>query len=142
MDVDEIDAAIIEHLARDARISFTALGDAVALSANATADRVRNLQRRGVIRGFTVVLDEAAAGRSIEAVIDLRLRDNADRPKFEAQVRDLPAITGAVHLTGPFDYQLRLVCSDPSEIEETVAHLKTFGGVKDTQTRVVMRRLI
>jgi hypothetical protein len=53
-----------------------------------------------------------------------------------------PQIAGAAHLTGPFDHQLRLVCADPSQIETTVAQLKNLGGVKDTQTRVVMRRLV
>lgn len=142
MDGDDLDKAIVEHLVRDGRISFKALGDAVALSANAAADRVRALERRGVIQGYTAVIDDRAAGRSLEAVVDLRLRDNADRERFEAQVHELAAVAGAVHLTGPFDYQLRLLCSDPSEIEDVVARLKNAGGVRDTQTRIVMRRIV
>jgi Lrp/AsnC family leucine-responsive transcriptional regulator len=139
--LDELDQRIVDHLVRDGRISFTALGNAVGLSANAAADRVRALQRRGVIRGFTAVLDERGAGRTIEALVDLRLRENADRQAFERRVEELPAVAAAAHLTGPFDYHLRLSCTDTSEIEDTIATLKTLGGVRDTQTRVILRRL-
>ncbi len=139
---DILDRSILAHLRQDGRMSFKALGDAVGLSANAAADRVRALQRRGVIEGFTVVLGDGPASRRIEAVVDLRLRDDSERARFEERVHAIDAIVGAVHLTGPYDYQLRLSCSDPAQIEATVAELKASGGVRDTQTRVVMRRVV
>ncbi len=140
-DLDALDRQILELLTEDGRISYAALGDRIGLSANAAADRVRNMVRRGVITGFTAQVDESAGTRSLEAVIDLRLKDNESRPRFEQLLRESPVVVGAVHLTGPFDYQLRLACGDATEIDAVVGRLKNEGGVRDTQTRVVLRRV-
>jgi Lrp/AsnC family leucine-responsive transcriptional regulator len=142
MPLDQTDTQIVELLIDDGRMSFREIGDAVGLSANAAADRVRALLRRGVISGFTATVDPQASGRSLEAVVDLRLRDNGNRERFEQLLRDTPAIAFAAHLTGPFDYQLRLACGETAEIDATIAALKNHGGVKDTQTRVVLRRVV
>ena len=57
----------------DGRCSFTDIGAAVHLSANAVADRVRKLTQAGVIRGVRAVVDPAALGLTIEAQIDVKL---------------------------------------------------------------------
>jgi Lrp/AsnC family leucine-responsive transcriptional regulator len=140
--LDELDRQIVDALRHDGRIPFKALGDRIGHSANATADRVRGLLRRGVITHFTAVVDEGAASRKLEAVIDLRLAHEDQRSAFEETLRELPAVASAVHLTGPFDYQLRLACNEANEIDATLAELKRRKFVRDTQTRVVLRQVL
>jgi Lrp/AsnC family transcriptional regulator, leucine-responsive regulatory protein len=140
--LDDLDRKIVDSLRRDGRIPFRALGDEIGLSANATADRVRGLLRRGVITRFTAIVDDRATGRSLEAVVDLRLAHEGQRAALEETLRELPAVVDAVHLTGPFDYQLRLACNDASEIDATIAHIKRRGFVRDTQTRVILRQVM
>jgi Lrp/AsnC family transcriptional regulator, leucine-responsive regulatory protein len=140
--LDDLDRKIVEVLRRDGRIPFRVLGDEIGLSANATADRVRGLLRRGVITGFTAIVDDSATARSLEAVVDLRLAHEEQRASFEEALRELPAIVGAVHLTGPFDYQLRLACGEATEIDATIAKLKRRRFVRDTQTRIVLRQVV
>jgi Lrp/AsnC family leucine-responsive transcriptional regulator len=140
--LDELDRQIVDALRHDGRVPFTALGGQIGLSANATADRVRALLKRGVITHFTAVVDERAASRKLEAVIDLRLAHEDQRTAFEQTLRELPAVDSAVHLTGPFDYQLRLLCNDAGEIDSTIAELKRRKYVRDTQTRVVLRQVL
>ncbi len=141
-ELDDLDRRIVERLVEDGRLSFRALGDEIGLSANATAARVRALVRRGVITGFSAQLGPGVDGRGLEALIDLRLRSNAERARFETTLRELPAVAGAVHLTGAFDYQLSLSCRDAQEIDATIARLKDEGAVTETRTRVVLRRAI
>ena len=141
-ELDDLDRQIVEALRRDGRIPFRALGDEIGLSANATADRVRGLVKRGVITRFTAVIDDRTATRSVEAIVDLRLVSEDQRARFEETLRDLPAVAGAVHLTGPFDYQLRLACADTREIDATISELKRLKFVRDTQTRVVLRHVV
>lgn len=141
-DLDDLDRRIVERLQADGRVSYRALGAEIGLSANATADRVRSLVRRGVIARFTAVLGPAADSRPLEAFIDLRLRSNADRDRFESELTRQPAIAQAVHLTGAFDYQLHLRCSNAEEIDATIATLKNAGLVTETRTRVVLRRVL
>ena len=65
--LDRIDSEILSILRDDARIPYQTLGDRVHLSANAAADRVRRLVRNGVIRRFTVDIDQAPGDRLILA---------------------------------------------------------------------------
>jgi DNA-binding Lrp family transcriptional regulator len=71
--LDKIDKQILSILQTDGRISWHMLGDRVHLSANAVAERVRRMTRAGVIRGFKAEVNQAALGRTLEAVIDARM---------------------------------------------------------------------
>jgi Lrp/AsnC family leucine-responsive transcriptional regulator len=137
--MDAIDREILGELMRNGRISFRDLGAAVGLSANAAADRVRRLRRDGVITGFTATLDPAAAGRHLVALIDVRLAAAGSNEEFEAATAKLEPITDAVHVTGRFDYQLRVACRDAAELDRLLRHLKREGGAAETETRVVLR---
>ena len=71
--IDKIDREILGILQTDGRISWQMLGDRVHLSPNAVAERVRRLTKAGVIKGFRVEINQAALGRTLEAVIDARM---------------------------------------------------------------------
>ena len=71
--IDAVDREILRILQDDGRISWQLLGERVHLSANAVAERVRRLTRNGVIRGFRAEINQAALGRTLEAVIDARM---------------------------------------------------------------------
>ena len=80
--LDKIDRDILAILKQDARIPWQMLGERVGLSANAAADRVRRLMRRGVISRFTTVVNQQRLGRSLSAIVDARIATlpNSMRP--------------------------------------------------------------
>ncbi len=137
--MDDVDREILGELTRNARISFRDLGAAVGLSANAAADRVRRLRDTGVITGFTATVDQGAAGRGLIAYIDVRMAAAMTNDRFEQEVSRLEAVMEAVHLTGRFDYLLRVACRDTLELDQLLRHLKREAGVSDTETRIVLR---
>lgn len=141
-DLDETDRAIVGHLMTNARMSYRELGEHVALSANATAERVRRLQESGVIAGFRAVVNPAAAGRTLVALVDVRLAGASEDERFERLVDSLEAVTDAAHVTGRFDYQLRVVCRDPTDLDAIIRLLKTKGGVAATDTRIALRTVV
>jgi Lrp/AsnC family transcriptional regulator, leucine-responsive regulatory protein len=123
-------------------MSYRELGEQVSLSANATAERVRRLRERGVIAGFRAIVDPAAAGRNLVALIDVRLDSGNDADRFERLADANEEITDAVHLTGRFDYQLRVACRDTGALDGLIKSLKTDGGVGETDTRIVLRTVV
>jgi Lrp/AsnC family leucine-responsive transcriptional regulator len=139
MALDEIDTQILKALTDDGRMSFQALGDLVGLSPNAARDRVRALQSRGVITGFHAHVDIGRIDRRLRALIDVRLRSPDHAEQFERLVRGHPGVEEAVHLTGPSDYVIRIACADPTELDDFIRSMKEQGGVRDTQTRLVLR---
>lgn len=139
--LDAIDRALVEALCVDGRASYQELGKTIGLSPTATADRVRRLVRTGVIRGFRAVVDAEHIGRTVEAAIDVRLELGTDRDEFVAVLRAHPAVVEAVHVTGHFDYQLRVFCSGTAELDAVLGSLKSNGIVVETSTRVLLHRI-
>ena len=139
--LDAIDHALVEALCVDGRASYQELGRTIGLSPTATADRVRRLVRSGVIRGFRAVVDAEHVGRTVEAAIDVRLEVGTDRDEFVAVLRAHPAVIEAVHVTGHFDYQLRVFCSGTAELDAVLGSLKSNGMVVETATRVMLHRI-
>ena len=140
--MDTLDREILTELRRNARISFRDLGARVGLSANATADRVRRLERDGVVTGYTALVDESAAGMRIVVLMDVRLRPGTPATTFENVVVRMPAVTDAEHMTGHFDYQLRVACRDVAELDALIATLKTKAGAIETSSRLALRVVV
>ena len=140
--MDDLDREILRHLERSGRLTWRELGDAIGLSANATAERVRRLEDRGVITGYTALVDPTAAGRRLVALVDVRLRGPADADRFEALVGGLDEVTDAAHVTGRSDYHVRVACSDAAELDALIRRLKTEGGVLETDTRIALRTVV
>src|SRR5436190_22004489 len=104
--MDATDSEILTLLREDARISWRDLGAAVGLSANAAAERVRRLRRAGVVTGFVALVDPAAVGRKLEALVGVTLAHGTDSDAFAAAVAKLHPVPGVLHLAGAPDYQL------------------------------------
>lgn len=138
--MDDLDDEILSILRADGRRSFTAVGREVGLSANAVAARVQRLERVGVIAGFTVVMTDAAAlpDARIEAYIDVRLRHDRDSEEFLTWAGRVDGIVDAVHVTGPYDYLLRIRIDDMRALDRILRALKKEGGASQTQTRIAL----
>jgi Lrp/AsnC family transcriptional regulator, leucine-responsive regulatory protein len=137
--LDPIDNRIISLLSANGRASFASIGAEVGLSPHGTADRVRRLERDGVIVGYAAKIDLGRVGRSLDAFIDIRLMPSTDPSDFERRVRSLPAVREMAFLTGRFDYQLRVACHDADELDRTVRAIRRDAGAATTETRIVMR---
>lgn len=111
----------------------------VHLSPNAVAERVRRLQRSGIIAGFSVRRDWATLGQPIHAFIDLKLVPGADHDALEAELGLHEAITEAHHVTGRYDYLLAGHFSDLGAVEAVLSELKRDGLVAESETRFALR---
>lgn len=133
VELDSVDWKILSLLQADGRLSFTALGREVSLSAPAVTERVRRLEALGVITGFTAVVSPARLGLPIESIVRVRVR-SLDTPRFRDTVLALPQIRDADHVTGDDCWLLRVVCRSMGELEELVEVMQRYG---DTTTSLV-----
>ena len=140
--LDDIDREILSILTTEGRISYRDLSERVRLSANAVADRVRRLERAGVISGFHAEIDPAAVGRSLMALVDIRLRPEVTMDEAEAALARLPQVLSASHVTGRGDYVLRIACRDPVELDELIRSLNDDVGAIETETRILLRDVL
>jgi len=138
--VDDVDRALLELLARDARITNQRLADRVGVAPSTALARLRSLRDRGVIRGFHAEVDLAALGRPLQALIAVRLavhaRDQND--DFTSAVRQLPGVLMVFHLTGVTDYLVWVAAADAQDLREFVVdHLATHPSVAHAETSLI-----
>jgi Lrp/AsnC family leucine-responsive transcriptional regulator len=111
----------------------------VGLSPHGAADRVRRLERAGIITGFTATVDLGSVGRGLDAFIDVRLLAGTQPDTFEAFVTALPAVREVAFVTGRFDYHVRVACRDADDLDATVRAIRGEAGAAQTETRIVLR---
>jgi Lrp/AsnC family transcriptional regulator, leucine-responsive regulatory protein len=139
--MDEIDRDLLIALLNDGRATYQNLGQQVRLAPNTVADRVRRLQSDGILTGFRAEIDVAALGLSTTLIVDIHLGEDVNRKDFEAGLLTVPQVVSAVHLTGRYDYQLRVVCADTTEFESVIEVLKHQHGVRQLESHLVLREV-
>ncbi|WP_442108811.1 Lrp/AsnC family transcriptional regulator [Pseudomonas sp. NUPR-001] len=113
--LDRIDEAIIEVLRHDGRITFEKLSTLVHLTPRPCLERVRKLERRGVIRGYSAIIDEQKVSPGLSLLVLVALSNQSGRAAqkaFEACIRDCPQVFDCQLISGHFDYSLRMRCRD------------------------------
>ena len=138
--VDAVDRAMLELLARDARITNQRLAELVGVAPSTALARLRSLRTRGVIRGFHAEVDLAALGSPLQAMIAVRLAVHA-REQIEAftvAVRELPGVLMVFHLTGVTDYLIWVAAADAQHLREFVVdHLASHPAVAHAETSLI-----
>jgi hypothetical protein len=99
-------------LIRNGRASFAQIANDVGLSAHAVAERVRRLEARGAIQGYTARINQRRLGRGLAAYVDVRLLPTTDPEKFERLALGLPATQRIAFVTGRFDYIVEPACRE------------------------------
>jgi Lrp/AsnC family leucine-responsive transcriptional regulator len=135
--IDKIDREILSILQTDGRISWQMLGDRVHLSPNAVAERVRRLTKAGVIKGFRVDINQAALGRTLEAVIDARM---AHTQGFDDALMKRDDVLWAAHVTGESDVTLAVACDGTAGLDAFLRWLQREGAT-ETRTDVVLNKI-
>jgi Lrp/AsnC family leucine-responsive transcriptional regulator len=139
--MDETDLKMLGLLARDGRLSFRELGDAVKLSSNAAGERYRRLVANGVIKHVRASVNPAALGRPLEVQIDVKLRADTSAEQFEAALRKLPQVAGATLMTGSYDYAVRVACADRDDLVRVTETLRGTAGAQETYSRLILREI-
>ncbi|HZF75338.1 MAG TPA: Lrp/AsnC family transcriptional regulator [Acetobacteraceae bacterium] len=143
--MDELDRAILRELRRDARITNAALAAAVGLSPSACLRRVRLLERAGVIRGYTVVLDAPPERDTVTVIVQITLDRQTDEHlrRFEEAVRRCPEVRECHLMTGIADYLLRVEARDAADYERIHKDaLSRMPGVQRIQSAFAIRTVI
>lgn len=137
--IDATDQRILGELRNDARLSWRELGERVHLSSTSVAERVRSMERSGVIRGYRVDVDPGALGRGLRAVIDVGLPPAMSPDEFEAKLSERPEVTFAAYVTGKADYTVIVDCAGADGLDGFIRWLKSGAAVASTESKLVLR---
>ena len=140
--LDETDRKVLEVLGRDGRASYAEIGLLVNLSATAVKRRVDRLRERGVVRGFTVVLDPASLEWRTEAFVEVYCRERTSPEEILAALRQFPEVVAAWTVTGDADALVHLRAADTGHLEAVIERIRRERGVQRSRSQVVLSRLI
>lgn len=138
--IDETDARILAELQSDARQTNRALAAAVGVAPSTSLDRVRDLERRGVITGYGADVDIAALGRPVQAMVAVRLRPKTSEivDGFVDAVWQLPEALSVTLVTGVDDVLVHLSVPTVDLLRSLVLdHIARAPGVVDERTSIV-----
>jgi DNA-binding Lrp family transcriptional regulator len=142
---DETDRAMLRALRADGRMSNAALAEAVGLSPSACLRRLRLLEHRGVIRGYTAIIEETAPREGVVVIVQITLERQTDESmkRFEAAVRRCPEVRECYLMTGMSDYLLRVEARDAADYERIHKDaLSRMPGVARIQSSFAIRSVI
>jgi Lrp/AsnC family leucine-responsive transcriptional regulator len=115
-ELDAVDQRILEALSRNSRMPLKELAEAAGLSSPSAAERVRRLEERGVISGFTVDLDLAALGYPLQAIVRVRPLPG-QLHIVERLIQETPEFIECDKVTGDDCFIARLVVRSMSELD-------------------------
>lgn len=143
--MDKFDHKILTTLQRDGRIAITALAEHVGLSPNATAERMRRLQRDGVITEFRATLDPKKLGRGLTAFVEVKLDRTSSEvfDDFARVIRRLDGVEECHMVAGGFDYLLKTRHRDMDAYRAFLSDtLIDLPGVRETRTYTVIEAVV
>lgn len=143
--LDDTDRSIIRLLRADGRMSNAALAEAIGMSPSACLRRLRLLEHRGVIRGYTALIDAPAARDLVVVIVQITLERQTDEhlKRFEEAVRRCPEVRECYLMTGIADYLLRVEARDAADYERIHKDaLSRMPGVARIQSSFAIRSVI
>jgi Lrp/AsnC family leucine-responsive transcriptional regulator len=142
--MDEIDRKILRELRRNGRITNTELAERVGLSASPCWNRVRQMEEKGIIEGYTVLLNQQALGVPDTVMIEVTLdrHDDDTFERFGQALADMPEVLEAYLLTGEYDYLIKVAVAGTAGYEEFLRRrLYKLPGLRHSRSTFVLRRL-
>ena len=135
--MDELDRELLRLLVEDGRRSYADLARDSGLSTSAVHQRVRRLEQRGVISGYSARLDPVLVGLPLSAFVSIQPIDPAAPDDAPERLRHLSAIEACHSVAGVESYILQVRVGSPAELEQLLQEIRAAAGVS-TRTTVVL----
>lgn len=137
LNLDRLDAELIELLGRNARMGIAELASALGVARNTIQSRLRRLEETGLLRGFRPDLDLAAAGVTVQAFIALEL----EQGRLQKVVESLTAIAEVLEMhatTGREDLLVRVATETQAGLQELIETIVGIPGVSHSNTTLAL----
>src|SRR6266496_4900783 len=137
---DDLDFKILSELANDASISVPKLSKKINVNASVVYSRIKRLIKRGLIKKFTIVINDEALGFSVKALtginMDSKLRDNVLNELFR-----IPEVREVSEVTGRFDILVTMNARSLDEMHQLISEkIGRIEGIQKTETFIEMRK--
>jgi Lrp/AsnC family leucine-responsive transcriptional regulator len=143
-DFDRADRKILDVLQRDGRISITDLAQEVGLSATPCAERVRRLERNGVIMGYHARVSPQALGKTLLVFLEIKLSAKSDEvfEKIRKELQGMPDVMECHLVSGDFDYLVKARLAEMNDYRRLLGDiLQRLPSSAESRSYVVMEEI-
>ncbi|MHA1722075.1 MAG: Lrp/AsnC family transcriptional regulator [Candidatus Baldrarchaeia archaeon] len=135
--MDEVDFKILKELQRDGRVSFAEISRRIGVPDSTVYDRFTRLKDSGVIKGFTVILDDKKLGINITALVGVETRsENYGRVANElSRIDEVIEVYG---VTGEFDLMVKIKAVSMEDLSRILNIIRSMNGVDDIFVMTVL----
>ncbi len=139
--MDNIDIRILQCLSNNARLPASAISEEISLSVSAVIERIKKLEASGIIKGYTIQIDQEILGNKMIALMDVSLKHPDYFDDFVELVKKNSSIASCYYQTGEFDFVLRIVTDTTDSLDRVYKVIKGFEGVEKTETHIVLKTI-
>jgi Lrp/AsnC family transcriptional regulator, leucine-responsive regulatory protein len=137
--MDPVDRAIVAALQHDGRRPQQQIADEVGLSQPAVAERIRKLERAGVIKGYAALVDGPKVGVDVTAFVGIVIEPPRHFDAFARHIRDLPEVLECHRVAGEFTYLLKVKTANTRTLDTLLTkRLRTLPGVTRSFTTMTL----
>ena len=136
--LDPMDERILAILQEDGRRTYAEIASLVGLTAPSAHDRVKKLEARGTIRGYSASVDPQQAGFGVLAFVLVTQEVYSDWDSVASRFRTMPEVVECHHVAGDEDFVLKIRARDTGHLERVLREIQLSGHVRSSRTMVVL----
>ena len=144
MVIDKIDISLLNLLQNNTKLNTKELAQKVGLSVTPTYERIKRLEKQGYIKHYVAILDRKLIDKNLMVMsfVSLILHSRDMQIEFEKSVIEYAEVIECFHVTGSYDYQLKVVVSDMEEYQSFIKNkLSSINNIANVQSSFVMSSL-
>ena len=138
-ELDETDLKILRLLRSDARLSFREIGKQIHVSTGTVSERVRQMQERGVIKGFVTAIAPEKMGYNVTMLLSLSIKHDVTLTEFEKTIGEFEEAACIHYVTGDWDMMVLMRAIDQDHAAELLDRVRTLEGVNSLKSHMVMK---
>lgn len=135
--IDDLDIKIIKLLQEDSRLSYNKIAEKLGISVGTAYNRIKNLEERGIIKDYTIIVDPDKVGYGLTALI-LVQAEGKHLTEVESEIAKIDNVTSVYDITGEFDIAVIARFKDRDGLNKFIKSLVSLPYVKRTVTNVVL----
>lgn len=132
--MDELDRRILDLLQSNARMTIKEIARQVSLTSPAVSERVRRMEKSGVIAGYTARINPEPGQSRVGAYVSISVKPE-NRPDFLGVLQGLRGFVNCCQVTGTYSHMVRVDCKDIEALEKLLSKIQKFG---QTNTQIIL----
>lgn len=140
--IDETDIGIISMLLKDAKSTYTEIGEQLNVSVGTVHVRIKKLEALNIIRGFTLDVDMSKLGLDLVAFIGFTI-DGKSYKKIIEKLKNIKEIVELSHTTGNYHMFAKVICKDTKQLKNVLLNkINAIDGIEKTETSISLEKIL